>query len=88
MAMPTGVGVIDLMMQIPVDDSSKMYDFLRPLLLDRESREQFKFPAQYMFKDVPTLRKSSDYVGITLDEMDRFGIQKAMIGNICSDSHG
>jgi predicted TIM-barrel fold metal-dependent hydrolase len=53
---------------------------LKPLLLDKESREQFKFPAQYMFKDVPTVRKSNDYVGIVLDEMDRFGIERAMIG--------
>src|ERR1700728_4037281 len=80
MPMPTGVGVVDLMLQIPTDDPSAMYDFLKPLLLDRESREQFKFPAEYMFKNVPPTRKSSDYVGIALDEMDKVGIDKAMIG--------
>ncbi len=80
MPMPTGIGAIDLMLQIPTDDDSKMYEFLKPLLLDKESREQFKFPAQYMFKDIPTTRKSSDYVGITLDEMDKHGIDRAMVG--------
>ena len=80
MPMPTGIGVVDLMLQIPTDDPTTMYEFLKPLLLDRESRERFKFPAEYMFKDVPTTRKSSDYVGIALDEMDKVGIAKAMIG--------
>src|SRR5271170_1479087 len=80
MGIPAGIGVIDLMLQIPSDDFAKKYDFLRPLLLDKESREQFSFPAQYMFKDVPTTRKASDYVGIALDEMDKHGIERAMIG--------
>jgi FMN phosphatase YigB (HAD superfamily) len=78
--MPAGIGAVDLMLQIPTDDPTTMYDFLRPLLLDRESREQFKMPAEYMFKNVPTTRKSSDYVGIALDEMDKVGIARAMIG--------
>src|SRR5438309_648375 len=88
MAFPSGVGVVDLMLQIPSDDESARYEFLKPLLLDRESREQFKFPAQYMFKDIPTTRKSSDYVGIVLDEMDRHGIDKAMIGVDKAESDG
>lgn len=80
MALPTGIAAIDLMMAIPSDDDSKWYEFLRPLLLDKESREAFKFPAQYMFKDIPTTKKSDDYVGIVLEQMDRFGIERAMIG--------
>jgi predicted TIM-barrel fold metal-dependent hydrolase len=80
MGIPAGIAAIDLMLQIPSDDFSRKYEFLRPLLLDEESRHQFSFPAQYMFKDVPTTRKSSDYVGIALDEMDRHGIERAMIG--------
>jgi len=80
MPAPAAIGVVDLMLQIPTDDPTTMYEFLKPLLLDRESRERFKFPAEYMFKDVPTTRKSSDYVGIALDEMDKVGIRKAMIG--------
>jgi uncharacterized protein len=80
MAMPSDVGVIDLMLQIPTGDTSQWYEFLRPLFLDQESREVFKFPAEYMFKNVPTTRASSDYVGIALDEMDRFGVERAMIG--------
>src|SRR5262245_59816474 len=78
MPMPSGIGAIDLMLQIPTDGNP--YEFLRPLLLDPESRERFKMPAEYMFKDIPTVRGSTDYVGIVLDEMDRHGIERAMIG--------
>jgi uncharacterized protein len=80
MAMPSGVGAIDLMLSIPTDDNSKWYEFLKPLLLDRESRELFEMPAQYMFKDIPTTAKSGDYVRLVLDEMDRHGIERAMVG--------
>jgi uncharacterized protein len=80
MAMPAGIGVIDLMVQIPSDDNSKWYEFLKPLLLDKESREQFKFPAQYMFKNVPEADRSPDHVKTMLLDMDRYGIERAMIG--------
>ncbi len=88
MPMPSGVAAIDLMLQIPTADQKKRYDFLRPLLMDKESREQFDFPAQYMFKGIPTTRASSDHVGITLDEMDRWGIERAMIGVSSSSEDG
>jgi hypothetical protein len=82
MGIPSGIGVIDLMLQIPTpsEDAPSRYDFLKPLLLDKESREQFQFPAEYMFKNVPQAKGASDYVKVTLDEMDRHGIEKAMIG--------
>jgi predicted TIM-barrel fold metal-dependent hydrolase len=80
MPMPSGLKAIDLMLQIPTDDQKKRYEFLKPLLMDKESREQFDFPAQYMFKNIPTTRKSSDYVGIVLDEMDKWGVERAMVG--------
>ncbi len=80
MPMPSGIGAIDLMLSIGTDDNSSWYEFMKPLLMDEESRTIFKMPAQYIFKDIPTVRKSDDYVGITLDEMDRVGIERAMIG--------
>ena len=53
MPMPNDIGVIDLMLAIPGDDSSTFYDWIKPLLMDRESHELFSMPAQYMFKDIP-----------------------------------
>jgi len=80
MAMPTDVPIIDLMMAIPNDGKSNYYDFIRPLLMDEESRQQFQMPAQYMFKDVPDVGGQPDYTAFTLAEMDKYGIQRAMIG--------
>ena len=39
MPMPSNIGVIDLMMAIPNNDTSNYYDFIRPLLMDEESRQ-------------------------------------------------
>jgi len=80
MAMPQRIGVIDLMMNIPGADNSHWYDFMKPLLLDRESREQFSMPAQYMFKDIPKVEGKEDYIAWTVSQMDRFGIARAMLG--------
>jgi len=79
MPMPSGIAVIDLMLELPTDDRGSWYDFMKPLLMDAESRELYKFPAEYMFKAVPTVRDSDDYIGIALDEMDKHGIAQAMI---------
>jgi predicted TIM-barrel fold metal-dependent hydrolase len=80
MAMPTDVKVIDLMMGIPSADNSGWYDFIKPLLMDEESRKAFKFPAQYMFKDVPQAGQRDDYVAYVVQQMDRFNIERAMLG--------
>ncbi|GAA4882357.1 amidohydrolase family protein [Ferrimonas pelagia] len=80
MVFPKEIGVIDLMMQIPGADNSGWYEFMKPLLLDSESRETFKMPAQYMFKDIPDAGEQPDYIDYTLALMDRFNIERAMIG--------
>jgi predicted TIM-barrel fold metal-dependent hydrolase len=73
---------IDLMLNIPGEDTSSWYEFMKPLFLDRESREVFAMPAQYMFKDIPKVTDvpGGDYVAWTVGQMDRFGIAKAMVG--------
>ncbi|MCG8591562.1 MAG: amidohydrolase family protein, partial [Proteobacteria bacterium] len=80
MAMPRDIGIIDLMLGIPGEDQSGWYDFMKPLLLDEQSRTLFKMPAQYMFKDIPQAGKQDDYIEYTLKKMDEVGIQRAMIG--------
>jgi hypothetical protein len=50
MRIPSGIGIIDLMLGIPREDESSAYQFLRPLLLDRESRQVFSKPIEYLFK--------------------------------------
>ena len=80
MAMPRDVKIIDLMLGIPSPDPRPNYDFMRPLLRDKESLEAFEFPVEYMFKDVPKTGSRGDYIQYTLEEMDKYGIERALIG--------
>src|SRR4051794_19785743 len=83
-AMPTDIGVIDLGMGFPyqsVEAKKVAYDFFRPLLKDRQSRHEFEFPAEYMFKDAPdVIGPDEDPVAWTVAKMDEFGIEQAMVG--------
>jgi predicted TIM-barrel fold metal-dependent hydrolase len=79
MAGPVGLPVIDTMVGFPHEGSAQ-YDFIRKQTKDRESKEDFEFPVEYMFKDVPKGLPTNDPVSLVLQQMDRFGIEKAMIG--------
>ena len=79
MAGPVGLPVIDTMIGFPHEGSAQ-YDFIRRQTKDRESKESFEFPVEYMFKDVPKGMPTDDPVSLVLQQMDRFGIEKAMIG--------
>jgi predicted TIM-barrel fold metal-dependent hydrolase len=79
MAGPVGLPVIDTMIGFPHEGSAQ-YDFIRKQTKDRQSKEDFDFPVEYMFKDVPSGLPTDDPVSLVLQQMDRFGIEKAMIG--------
>jgi len=78
--MPADIGVIDLMLNIPGDDNSRWYEFMRPLFLDEDSRRHFEMPVQYMFKDIPVTGEQDDYIAYTLAQMDAHGVEQAMLG--------
>lgn len=82
MAMPTGIGVVDTMIGFPHRDMKEVYAFITRQTKDRESKEEFRFPAEYMFKEVPEkeLVGEGDPVAITLEQMDRWGVEKGLIG--------
>jgi len=80
MTMPTDVGVIDLMIATPFRAGARTYEFLRKNLRDHESLDEFEFPAQYMFKNVPHPEAGDDPVRFLLEQMDKFGIEKGMLG--------
>lgn len=80
MGMPTDVQAIDLMMNIPGADQSQWYEFMKPLFLDEDSKRVFKMPAEYMFRHIPEIEAQDDYVAFTIARMDKFGIEKAMLG--------
>jgi len=85
MPMPTDIPVIDLMMGIPSDEAKRSYDFMRPLFRDAESLQSFDFPVEYMFKDVPKFSSLGDRIKFTLEKMDAFNIERALIGVSLSD---
>jgi predicted TIM-barrel fold metal-dependent hydrolase len=82
MGFPTDVGIVDTMIGFPHRDMKDAYRFITRQTKDRESREQFAFPVEYMFKDVPykAAPDVDDPIGATLREMDRWGIDKGLIG--------
>jgi uncharacterized protein len=79
---PLDIGIIDTMIGFPAADMRQLYAFITRQTKDRESREQFEFPAEYMFKDSPdkTIERGVDPVGVTLREMDLWGVEKGLVG--------
>jgi predicted TIM-barrel fold metal-dependent hydrolase len=83
MPMPAGIGIVDTMIGFPHRDMKDVYAFITRQTKDRESKEDFKFPVEYMFKDVPEkklVESDDDPISITLHEMDHWGIEKGLIG--------
>ena len=70
------------MLGFPHADMKEVYRFITQQTKDTESKEEFKFPAEYMFKDVPekALEGGDDPIGVTLREMDLWGIERGLIG--------
>ena len=80
MAFPRDIGVIDLMLNVPDPNDRAWYAFLKPLLLDEQSRNFDKMPAEHLFRHIPEIAEQDDYVAYTVAQMDRFGIDKALVG--------
>jgi hypothetical protein len=82
MGMPKEVGVVDTMIGFPHPDMKEAYRYITRLTKDVQSREEFGFPVEYIFKDVPgkELEGSADPIAVTLGEMDRWGVELGLIG--------
>ena len=79
MPVPKDIGIVDTMIGFPADDFA-MYDFIREQLKDPSAK--FEFPVEYMFKQVPKelYGSSKDPVTLTLNEMDKHGVEIGLIG--------
>ncbi len=88
MGMPRDVGIVDTMIGFPHRDMKEAYRFITRQTKDTESKEQFGFPVEYIFKDVPGrhLEGAADPIGTTLREMDLWGVEKGLI--TIGDSEG
>jgi predicted TIM-barrel fold metal-dependent hydrolase len=79
MAMPAGLPVIDTMIGFPHEGFAQ-YDFIKKQTKDTNSKDEMEFPVEYMFKQVPKDLPTDDPVSVTLHEMDKYNIEKGMIG--------
>ena len=76
---PLGHPIVDTMIGFPVDGSGQ-YDNIRKQAKDEQTKEEYEFPVEYMFKDVPQGLSTVDPIAVTVSEMDRFGIDRGLIG--------
>src|SRR4051794_14766204 len=87
---PADQPIIDTMIGFRYSDARAHYDFITRQTKDTQSKQEFTFPAQYMFKDVPQgkLGDVTDAVGYTLEQMDKWCIEKGMVGVGDADGTG
>jgi uncharacterized protein len=82
MGYPEGIGAVDLMIGFPMRDKKAVYEYLMRGIKDTETKEEFTFPAEYMFKDVPEGADDDvDAIDEAFAEMDRYGVDKGLFGN-------
>jgi len=53
MAMPSDIQAIDTMIGFPARDLKAQYAFITKQTKDAQSKDEFEFPAEYMFKSPP-----------------------------------
>jgi hypothetical protein len=60
MSFPSDVGAVDLMIGFPFKDKRAIYEYLRKGIKDAQSKDEYDFPVEYMFKDVPDEANEDD----------------------------
>jgi predicted TIM-barrel fold metal-dependent hydrolase len=77
------IGAVDLMIGFPMHDKKAVYEYLMRGIKDDETKEDFEFPAEYMFKDVPKPKgdEESDPIDEAFAEMDKCGVEQGLFGN-------
>jgi uncharacterized protein len=79
--MPEGVGVVDLMIGFPMRDKKAVYKNLLRGIHDEETKQDFEFPVEYMFKEVPDEAETgSDTIDTAFAEMDKYGVAMGLFG--------
>src|SRR4029078_7428434 len=75
-------GGVDTMIGVPASPEQRKaehYQKMNAGILDKEAREKFTFPAQYMFKDIPDYDDVAEPVEVLLAEIDRFNVARGML---------
>ena len=81
MSFPSNVGAVDLMIGFPFKDKRAIYEYLRKGIKDTQSKDEYDFPVEYMFKDVPDeANEDDDPIEITFRKMDAHNITAGLFG--------
>jgi len=78
-SIPFAGPIVDTMIGFPTAGFSQ-YDFIKNQAKDAQTKEEYEFPVEYMFKGVPKELPTDDPIAVTLSEMDRFGITQGLVG--------
>ena len=71
--------IIDTLMGVPHGpDDTAWRTMMAATLRDKESKETFRFPAEYMYKELPAERTALGAETVVA-EMDRWGVQRGLI---------
>jgi predicted TIM-barrel fold metal-dependent hydrolase len=82
---PGSFPIIDTLMGVPHGpDDTAWRTMMAATLRDKESKETFRFPAEYMYKELPAERTALGAETV-IAEMDRWGIQRGLINVTFTD---
>jgi predicted TIM-barrel fold metal-dependent hydrolase len=80
MTMPSGIGVVDTLLGLPAAEDRRYWaQAMAPILKDEDSRGTMVHAAGYMFKQLPDVQRTPSVIDDTLREMDKYGIEFAMV---------
>ncbi len=87
MAIPEGIGIIDTLIGFAHPSMREAYEGVHRLSRDPSALES---PIEFLFKDVPDKRMGgiADRIAATVDEMDRWGIEKGMVSVAAAGDDG
>lgn len=85
MTMPEHPRAFDTMLGVPSNRDSWQKDFSH--VHDKASAD-LKHPAGYMFKDLPEVDGSVDYVDYLISEMDKWGVEQGLVPVAFGDEFG
>ena len=82
MGMPTDIGIVDTMIGFPHRDMKEAYRFITRQTKDAESKERVRLPGRVHLQGRAGAgaRGVDDPIGVTLREMDLWGVERGLIG--------
>jgi predicted TIM-barrel fold metal-dependent hydrolase len=83
--MPTDIAIIDTSLNLPLAETSIAKGSWGPLLMDDESKGYTRHPARHLYADVPQVDRGDNPAEDTMREMDRFGIERALLNLTAGD---